>query len=182
MYSYMWWTLGMVCKIYVFYSTTNVPKSQTQCHSQSRPAILLEHSELLSNHVWKENPYVYSIRGDGKGGRMAYRIKHHTLVLIYYYYCYYYCYYWLFTLISISNSWFSVHTNPSWETDYHAKWLPRSSSFYGTRGFIAVTTTARDKTLSSANWTWSRHHAIYIKSILILSSCLHLNLLRAVFP
>jgi hypothetical protein len=60
--------------------------------------------------------------------------------------------------------------------------VKKFSAIYGTRRFIAVCKTARNLSLSWANWIQSMPQLYFWKCILILSSHLRLGFLRGLFP
>jgi hypothetical protein len=141
MYSYTWWTLGMVCKIHVCYSITHVSRSQTKCHSRSRPGIQLEHLELLSNHVYMEKTYMFIVsRAMTKERWIAYHIKHRILRIIIIWFNLY-----KQQLILLLTPCRIILPQKLIITQVVTKLL----AFYRTRWFITVTTTARDEILQT---------------------------------
>jgi hypothetical protein len=74
----------------------------------------------------------------------------------------------------------SMEQSPSWGAKV-AQWLKSLLQFLGTRSFITVLTRALHWSLSKLDQS-SIHHPISLKSILILSTQLHLRLPSGLFP
>ena len=96
--------------------------------------------------------------------------------------CHYQCLKWCSNYYTYLLT-YSMEQSPSWEANWlNLQPIKKFPAFYGTRKFITVLTSARHLSLSWANSIQFPQPLPTSRSILILSSHLHLGLPNGLFP